>query len=57
MKTTGIVAIAAAVLLQSQQVQAFPASGLISRGKADILLSLLELFGTFFPKAEKTWCV
>ncbi|KAF1844428.1 uncharacterized protein K460DRAFT_290108 [Cucurbitaria berberidis CBS 394.84] len=54
MKTSGIVA-AAAILLQSQQVQAFPGTGLIARQKANILLSFLELFSTFFPKAETAW--
>jgi hypothetical protein len=55
MKTSTIFAVAATVMLQSQQVQAFPAAGLIARGKADILLTLLEFFGGFFPKAERTW--
>ncbi|CAO2652646.1 Nn.00g009290.m01.CDS01 [Neocucurbitaria sp. VM-36] len=54
MKTTGIVA-AAAILLQSQQAQASPISNLVARGKADILKSLLEFFGTFFPEAERAW--
>ncbi|OAL43988.1 hypothetical protein IQ07DRAFT_605502 [Pyrenochaeta sp. DS3sAY3a] len=55
MKTSTIFAVAATVMLQSEQVQAFPAADLIARGKADILLTLLEFFGGFFPKAERTW--
>jgi hypothetical protein len=56
MKTSGIVA-AAAVLLQSQQVQASPITSLLARGKADIVLAILKTFGVIFPdaEAETTW--
>jgi|TARA_R110002003_G_scaffold534_20_gene20338 hypothetical protein len=56
MKTSGIVA-AAAILLQSQQVQASPITSLLARGKADIILAILKTFGVIFPdaEAETTW--
>ncbi|KAH7079682.1 hypothetical protein FB567DRAFT_449403 [Paraphoma chrysanthemicola] len=56
MKTSGIVA-AAAILLQSQQVQASPITNLVTRGKADIVLAILKVFGVIFPdaEAETTW--
>jgi hypothetical protein len=58
MKTSGIVA-AAAILLQSQQVQASPITNLVTRGKADIVLAILKVFGVIFPdaEAETTWSV
>jgi hypothetical protein len=54
MKTSGVVA-AAAILLQSQQVQASPISSLATRGYADILLSFLKFAKGFFPEAETVW--
>lgn len=32
-----------------------PVLELVPRGKADIIRSLLKLFGSFFPEAETTW--
>lgn len=56
MRPSSIVAVASAILLHSQPIHASPITDLVPRQKASILKTVLELFGTFFPKAEVTWC-
>jgi hypothetical protein len=60
MRTSGVAAAAAAILLQSQRVQASPVE-LAKKGfsaapdLAGLLLSFLGFADSFFPEAETLW--
>lgn len=61
MKTNGVVAASAAILLQSQQVQASPVSNIVARAKiniadiAGIILPLLGINNIFGEDPEQAW--
>jgi len=61
MKTNGVVAASAAILLQSQQVRASPVSNIVARAKiniadiAGIILPLLGINNIFGEDPEQAW--